>query len=318
MTENNSPDLALGTAPIGNQFAEVVEDAAQAVLEEAWSLGIRHFDTAPHYGLGLSERRLGAFLRTKPRDEFTVSTKIGRMLVPSPELAGRLDDDGFAVPATVRRVWDFSTDAVRRSLGESLERLGLDGVDTLYIHDPERSDVGLGAALATSLPAVAALRDAGVVRRIGIGTMVADTVVTGARTGLLDEVMIASRLTLADSSALDAAVPACAESGVDVVAAAVFNSGLLAQNEPPAAARYDYQVAPPEVLERVRSITAVCRDHGVDLPTAALHFPLRHGARVVVVGANAPGQLTENRARLDTVVPDELWADLAEQGLAPA
>jgi len=309
-----APELAFGAAPIGNLFAELADDTVLAVLEEAWSVGIRHFDTAPHYGLGLSERRLGAFLRTKPRGEFTVSTKVGRLLVPAPEREGRLDDQGYAVPGTLRRAWDFSADGVRRSLEASLDRLGLDRVDTVYIHDPERSDVGLEAALASGVPAVAELRDEGVTRRVGIGTMVNDTVVAAVATGALDEAMIAGRLTLADASALSAAVPAAREQGVDVVAAAVFNSGLLSTPEP--AGRFDYGEVPPEVLTRVRRIAAVCRGHGVELPTAALHFPGRHGARAVVVGANAPGQLTENRARLDAPVPDELWVELAAEGLA--
>jgi D-threo-aldose 1-dehydrogenase len=306
--------LAFGTAPLGNMFVELSEDDAFAVLEDAWAAGIRSFDTAPHYGLGLAERRLGAFLRTRPRDEFTISTKVGRLLVPSPEGAGRLDDQGFVVPATLTRAWDFSADGVRRSLDSSLERLGLDRVDTVYIHDPERSELGCDAALAVAVPAVVALREEGVVARVGVGTMVNDTVVGAARTGALDVAMIAGRLTLADHGALEAAVPACRAAGLDIAAAAIFNSGLLSTPEP--AGRFDYGEVPPAVLERVRRIAAVCRNHGVELPTAALHFPLRHGAASVVVGANAPGQIAQNRARLEQQVPEALWDELAAEGLA--
>ncbi|GAA4161946.1 aldo/keto reductase [Gryllotalpicola daejeonensis] len=307
--------LAFGGAPLGNMFAELSEEDAFAALEDAWAAGIRYFDTAPHYGVGLSERRMGAFLRTKPRDEFMLSTKVGRLLVPDPGADGR-DDEGFDVPATTKRRWAFGADDVRRSLDESLERLGLDRVDILYIHDPERSDTGLDAALATAIPAVAALRDEGVVGRVGIGTMVNEAVVTAVRTGALDLAMIANRLTLADHSALEAAVPACREHGVGVVAAAPFNSGLLAHSEP--RGHFDYQDVPSEVLDRVRRIAAICREHGVELPTAALHYPLRFGAETVVVGARRAGQMAENRRRLETPVPEELWSALAARGLIAA
>lgn len=310
--------LALGGAPLGNMFVELSDDDAFAVLDEAWNAGVRYFDTAPHYGLGLSERRVGAFLRTKPREEFVLSTKVGRLVVPNPGGTGFDLDQGFHVPATSKRAWDFTTDGVRRSLDASLERLGLDHVDIVYLHDPERSDVGLEAALATAIPAVAALRDHGVVGRIGIGSMVNEAISAAARTGALDLAMIANRLTLADHSALDSAVPTCRANGVEIVAAAVFNSGLLATSEPESTGHFDYQDAPSEVVERARRLAAVCRGHGVDLPTAALHFPLRHHAAVIVVGANAPGQLTENRARLDAAVPAALWSELANEGLIPA
>jgi D-threo-aldose 1-dehydrogenase len=222
------------------------------------------------------------------------------------------------VRTTLRREWDFSEEGVRASLEESLERLGLDRVDVLYLHDPERSDIGLEAALETSIPALAALRDEGAVDRIGIGTMVNEAVVAAVRTGALDLAMIANRVTLADHSALEAAVPACAAAGVGVVAAAVFNSGLLANPRPDASGRFDYADASPEVLARVGRLAAVCANHGTDLPTAALHFPIRAGARAVVVGGNAPGQIAQNRARFEAPVPEALWAELAAEGLIAA
>ncbi|GAA4168528.1 aldo/keto reductase [Gryllotalpicola koreensis] len=304
--------LGFGVASLGNLFMELSDERAFEILDEAWAAGIRSFDTAPHYGLGLSERRIGTFLATKPRDEFVLSTKVGRLLEPDPGADG-LDDEGFRVPATMKRVWGFDADAVRRSLDASLERLGLDRVDIVYIHDPERSDIGLDAALATAVPAVAALRDEGVVGQVGIGTMVNEAVVAAVRTGALDLAMIANRLTLADHSALDEAVPACREHGVGVVAAAVFNTGLLAHAEPHG--RFEYADADPQLLRRVRRIAAVCASHGVDVPTAALHYPLRRGAQTVVVGANGPGQIAQNAARLETHVPEELWAELEADGL---
>src|SRR5687767_14581225 len=168
------------------------DEDAWAVLEAAWDGGIRSFDTAPHYGLGLSERRLGAFLATKPRADYVVSTKVGRLLRPSPETADRLDDENqFAVPASLRRVWDFSADGVRASLEESLERLGLSEVDILYLHDPEEHD--LAADLSTGVPAVAALRDEGLVKAVGIGSKSNGALLASVRTGPLDLAMVAGR-----------------------------------------------------------------------------------------------------------------------------
>lgn len=308
--------LGFGGAPLGNMFVEVSDEDAFAVLDEAWNAGVRYFDTAPHYGLGLSERRLGAFLQTKPRDEYVLSTKVGRLVVPNAGGASVDLDSEFRVPATSRRAWDFSADGVRRSLDASLDRLGLDRVDILYLHDPERSDVGLDRALETATPALRALRDQGMVGRIGIGSMVNTAIVAAVRTGALDLAMVANRLTLLDHSALDEVAPVCAAARVELVAAAVFNSGLLATDE--ATGHFDYREAPAEMVEQARRIAAVCRNHGVELPTAALQFPLRHGAAAVVVGANAPGQLTQNVSRLDVSVPDALWAELAAEGLAPA
>jgi len=309
--------LGYGAANVGNLDRELGDDEAAAVLEAAWQAGVRYFDTAPHYGLGLSERRLGAFLRGKPRDEFVLSTKVGRLLVPDPAGASRTDAaNGFQVPADLRRVWDFSAEGIRRSIADSLDRLGLDHVDIAYLHDPERSDVGLHAALETGIPALVALRAEGVVARIGVGSMVNATLLAAVRTGALDLAMVAGRLTLADPSALAEVVPECRARGVGLVAAEVFNSGMLAGTEP--SPRFDYAEADRELLARVRRVAAVCADHGVELPVAALRFPLEHGALTDVVGADRPEQVHENRRRLEAVVPQALWDDLAEQGLVAA
>lgn len=307
--------FALGTANLGNLYAPMDDEQARAVLEAAWECGIRYFDTAPHYGLGLSERRLGAFLATKPREEFAVSTKVGRLLVPDPAGAARLDDaNQFHVPADHRRVWDFSADGVRRSLGESLARLGLDSVDILYLHDPEEYD--LEAALAEGLPALTALRDAGVVPAVGVGSKSAGALAAGARSGLLDLLMVAGRFTLLDQTALDDVLPECRDRSLAVAAAGVFNSGLLATPSPSESARYEYAAVPREVLIRAREIAAVCAAFGVDLPTAALHYPLREPVvRTVVVGGATPGEVRQNHARLQTSVPAELWRTLRDKGL---
>ncbi|GHE78640.1 oxidoreductase aryl-alcohol dehydrogenase like protein [Amycolatopsis deserti] len=308
--------FALGAANLGNLYVPMSDEQAHAVLEAAWDCGIRYFDTAPHYGLGLSERRLGAFLAGKPRAEFVVSTKAGRLLVPDPDGADRLDEaNQFAVPADHRRVWDFSADGVRRSLDESLTRLGLDSVDVVYLHDPEEYD--LGPALASGLPALARLRDEGVVRAIGVGSKSVAALTAAARFGIADLLMVAGRFTLLDQSALDEVLPECRTRSIGVAAASVFNSGLLATPEP--AGRYEYAAAPPDVLVTAREIAAVCAEFGVDLPTAALHFPLRDPAvRAVVAGAATPEEVRQNAGRLAATVPDEVWTTLRDKGLIRA
>ncbi len=310
--------LGLGAANVGNLYRAMTDDEAWQVLQAAWDAGIRYFDTAPHYGLGLSERRLGAFLAGKPRAEYVVSTKVGRLLRPSPETADLLDDaNQVAVPAATRRVWDFSADGVRRSLDESLERLGLDRVDVLYLHDPEEYD--LHAALASGLDALAALRAEGLVTAIGVGSKSTAALLAAVRTGALDLLMVAGRYTLVEQPAVDEVIPECRARGVGVVAAAVFNTGLLAAPGPAAGARYEYASVPVDVLDRARRIERVCAEYGVPLPVAALRFPLREPAvRAVVVGAAEPAHVRENAARMTVDVPDELWDRLAAEGLVRA
>ena len=308
--------VGLGTAVLGNLYRAFTEEEAWEVLEAAWAIGVRHYDTAPHYGLGLAERRLGAFLATRPREEFVVSTKVGRLLRPNPGGAGSLDDaHDFVVPADLRRVWDLSADGVRRSLAESLQRLGLDRVDVLYLHDPEAHDLRQG--ITEALPALAALREERQVGAVGVGSMATEALLAGAETGGLDLLMVAGRWTLADQSAGDAVLPACQAHGTAVVAAAVFNSGLLATDAPGAADRFDYGPVAAGLLARVQRVAELCTDHGVALRTAALHYPLLHPAvRAVVVGGATPDQVRDNVARLALPVPPELWTALREEGLA--
>jgi D-threo-aldose 1-dehydrogenase len=298
--------LGHGAANVGNLYRPMTDEDARAVLEAAWESGVRYFDTAPHYGLGLSERRLGAFLATKPRAEYVVSTKAGRLLRPSPETAGRLDDENqFAVPAALRRVWDFSAGGIRASLEESLERLGLSEVDILYLHDPDEHD--LAADLATGVPAVAALRDEGLVRAVGIGSKSTEALLAAVRTGALDLVMVAGRYTLLEQAG--DVVTACRETGVGIVAAAIFNSGLLSTPRP--GGRYEYGAVPPELLARAERIAEVCERHGVSLPEAALQFPLRVPAvRSVVAGAATAEQVRANARRMEADIPEALWDEL--------
>ncbi|GAA3140755.1 aldo/keto reductase [Planomonospora alba] len=302
----------LGGGPIGNLFTAVDDATARAAVDAAYEAGIRLFDTAPHYGLGLSERRLGAALAGRPRGSYTLSTKVGRLLVPAEDGGGgRTDDEGFAVPAALRRVRDYSRDGVRRSLEESLRRLGLDAVDIVLIHDP---DDHWEQAVSEAYPALAELRDQGVVRAIGAGMNQWEMLARFVRETDMDVVMLAGRYTLLDRSAERGLLPLCAERGVAVLAGGVFNSGLLATREP--AGTYDYVPAPGPLLERARRIAAVCERHGVTLPQAALAFPLRHPAVAsVVFGARSAAEVARNAALAAAPVPDDLWAELAAEGL---
>lgn len=312
------PALGYGAANLGNLFRPLSDDQAWAVLDAAWESGIRFFDTAPHYGLGLSEVRLGAFLQTKPREEYVLSTKVGRLLRPNPDHDGGLDiANDFHVPDDLRRVWDLSADGIRASLSESRERLGIERIDLLYLHDPERHDLDL--ALAEALPALEQLRADGEVAAIGIGSMVSDALAAAVRSADLDLIMVAGRYTLLEQPAAAEVLPACREKGTGIVAASVFNSGLLASNEPRRDGRYEYGQLPDELLDRLVRIARVCAEHDVPLPAAALQFPLRSDVvRSVVVGGSRPEQLRQNAEWASATVPAQLWSALAAEGLIPA
>ncbi|MEO3754153.1 aldo/keto reductase [Streptomyces sp. B6B3] len=308
-------ELGFGAAQLGNLYHPTSDEEAAGAVATSWDAGVRYFDTAPHYGLGLSERRLGAALAGRPRAEFVVSTKVGRLLVPSPDTANRLDEQGFAVPATLRREWDFSRDGVLRSLEGSLERLGLDRVDVVYLHDP---DDHFAEASTTGVAALVELRDQGVVGAIGAGMNSAAPLAEFVRRCDVDVVMVAGRYTLLDQSALDDLLPLAAERGVGVVAAGVYNSGLLGSRRPAPGARYDYQPAPAALLARVHALADRCEEHGVTLPEAAVAYPLRHPAVAsVVLGTRTPRHSETNAARYRAHLPEALWAELAEADLIP-
>jgi D-threo-aldose 1-dehydrogenase len=294
-----------GAAPIAGLFTPVSEETAAATLAAAWAAGIRAFDTAPHYGVGVSERRLGSFLAGYPRDAFTVSTKVGRLLVPA---AGDVQgEDGFYGIPPLTRVRDYSRDGVRRSLEESLERLGLDRVDIALIHDP---DDFMEQAAGDAYPALAELRAQGVVRAIGAGMNSASALAWLAERCDLDCVLVAGRYTLLDQAAATDLFPVCQRRGVAVLAAGVFNSGILAG--PDVGGTYDYAPAPPAVLARARRMRDACARHGVPLPAAALQFPVRNPAvTAAVVGARSPEEITQDVSYLSTHVPDALWSELA-------
>ncbi|MRX44737.1 aldo/keto reductase [Agromyces kandeliae] len=306
-------ELGFGAAQLGNLYRPTGDDEARAAVDAAWAAGIRYFDTAPHYGLGLSERRLGEALRDRPRDEFVLSTKVGRLLVPSGSPEGTMDDGGFAVPATLRREWDLSRDGIRRSVDESLERLGLDRIDIAYLHDPD--DHG-SQAHAEAIPALIELRDEGVVGAIGAGMNQSAMPTEFVRRHDVDLIMLAGRYTLLEQGALDDLLPLALERGVGIVAAAVYNSGLLSKPRPAADATYDYGPAPADVLARANAIADVCEEFGLSLPDAAVAFPLRHPAVVsVVVGMRTADQVASTADRYRAEIPEEFWRALSRRGL---
>jgi len=306
-------ELGLGAAQFGNLYRETTDGEAQSAADAAWDAGIRYFDTAPHYGLGLSERRLGAALAGRNRSDYVVSTKVGRLLVPSPDSADRLDDDGFIVPAASRREWDFSRDGILRSFEGSLQRLGLDRVDILYLHDPDNH---WDSASTQGIDTLIELRDQGVVGAIGAGMNQSAMLAEFVRRCDVDIVMLAGRFTLLEQGALDDLLPLAIERNVAVVAAAVYNSGLLGSPRPDADARYDYAYAPPELIARANAIADVCERYGVTLPEAAIAYPLRHPAVVsVVLGMRTASQVASNVSRYDAEIPAALWEELEGEGL---
>lgn len=305
--------LGLGAAALGNLYAEMTDDDAHAIVAGMWDGGVRYFDTAPHYGLGLSERRLGQALASYRRDEYLISTKIGRLLEPNPGGTGM--DVSFVVKADQRRRWDFTRDGVLRSLEDSLARMSLDRVDVLYIHDPEDH---LEVAIEQALPALVELRESGVVAAIGVGSTNVSAITAVIETGGIDIAMVAGRYTLLEQPANAQLLPAALRHGVRVVAVGVYNSGLLATPEPDPNSTYEYGAVPPQVLARAQQIARICRDHGVALPHAAVQFPLRHQAVAnVTVGIGRPEFVPATLERAGTEVPQELWASLAAEGLIP-
>jgi D-threo-aldose 1-dehydrogenase len=300
-------ELSFGGAAIGNLFTEVTDDDARAAVDAAWAGGIRAFDTAPHYGLGLSERRLGRALKGRPRDEYVLSTKVGRLIEPAPSGTVGPDAEGFAVDGGSVRRFDYSADGVRRSLEESLTRLGLDRVDIALIHDPDDFEE---QAFREAYPALEKLRAEGVVRAIGAGMNQAEMLTRFVRDTDVDAVLVAGRYTLLDQSAARELLPAAAERGVSVIAGGVFNSGLLANPAP--GATYDYAAAPDALLARALELRAVCERYGVPLRAAAARFPLTHPAvATVLLGMRSAAEVTDALAMRAVSIPGGLWDALA-------
>jgi D-threo-aldose 1-dehydrogenase len=307
--------LGFGASAIGNLYRETSHEEAAEAVAASWAAGIRYFDTAPHYGLGLSEARLGAALREHPRDAYVISSKVGRLLVENPTPRGA-DGEGFAVPDTLRRQWDFSRDGVLRSIEATLSRTGLDRLDLVYVHDP---DEHWHQAADEAMAALAELRDQGVVGAIGAGMNQTRLLARFLCETAADVVMLAGRYTLLDQSALDDVLPAAARLGKSVVAVGVFNSGLLSHDRPPAGPRYDFQDAPPSLVERAGRLADVCEAFGTTLPAAAIAFPFTHSAVVnVTVGMRNAAQVARTTGLIRRPVPAGLWAALRGEGLIRA
>jgi D-threo-aldose 1-dehydrogenase len=304
--------LGLGCAQLGNLYRSMSDETATDIVEAAWTHGIRYFDTAPHYGLGLSERRLGAALAGRPRDEYVLSTKVGRLLEENPAYAGERDTaGGFDVPATLVRRLDYSRDGVLRSLESSMDRLGVDRIDIAFVHDAENH---VEEALAGAIPTLIELREQGVLSGVGLGMNYADVLAEFIRRSDVDTVMVAGRYTLLEQPALDELLPLCVSRGVSVMAAGVFNSGILASPKP--GGTYNYASAPSALVEKAQRIADVCARFDVELPAAAIALPAVHPAVAsVVLGASSVAQVESNAARAAADVPTALWTALIDEGL---
>ncbi len=301
-------ELGFGGASIEFAGDPAGDDRAAKVLETAWQAGIRHFDTAPHYGLGVSERRTGRFLKTKPRDSFTVSTKVGRLIVDT--------DNG------PDRVFDYSYDGIMRSHAESLERLGLDRVDILFVHDIALDGVGpngrnhMHELLTSGWRALEELRGSGAISAFGLGVNEVEVCIEIMKKAALDVILLAGRYSLLDPQANEELIGRCLYKGTSFVLAGVFNTGILATGAVPGA-RYQYRPASEAMLEKTRKIEAVCREFGVPLPAAALQFAKYHPVvSTILVAAQEPAKLQANLENYRFPIPQAFWLRLAELGLA--
>ena len=311
--------MGFGGAPLGSMRTIVSDDAAAATLGAAWAAGIRYYDTAPWYGRGLSEQRLGSFLKAQPRDQFVLSTKVGRVLRPAGDPAA-FDPAPWAGGLPFEVVFDYSYDGIMRSFEDSLHRLGLTSVDLLLIHDLDSGHHGQAleahwAQLAASgWRALTTLKDSGAISGIGAGINSAGYVARFLEFDI-DFFLLASPYTLLDQSALEIELPLCVDLGVGAVIGAVFNSGILATGLTDHA-QYNYGDADHVVLDKVRRLLSVCERHETSLRAAALQFPLGHpSVAAVIPGAFLPEQLLQNVEDFQRVIPDAFWKDLKSEKL---
>lgn len=295
--------LSLGTAAIGGLYTSVSDEDCTETILTAVDNGINFIDTAPHYGKGTSERRIGRALAGRDRSTFVISTKIGRLLVPS-----TTDIDDFFMDAdnTVERKFDFSASGVRQSLEGSLQRLGMDSVEVLFIHDP---DENADAAIIEAFPELERMRSEGIIKAIGVGMNQCETPTRVIKETDIDMVLIAGRYSLLDQRALIELLPTAVERNVDIIAAGVFNSGILAN--PVKGATYDYVPASDELLAKAVRIREVLDGYGVSLTSAALQFPLRHPAvKSVLVGCRSAAEVKRNIEAFNTPIDNKVWDDL--------
>jgi D-threo-aldose 1-dehydrogenase len=312
--------FGFGASGLGTLTWDIPDDVAQAILEEAWACGFRYYDTSPLYGFGLSELRLGRFLRNMPRAEYLLSTKVGRYFV-APKRGEIPDRGGWVRPLPLKPVLDYGYDGVMRSLEQSFNRLGAASIDMVYLHDLDRRNLGddfgrhYRDAVEGGYKALDELRRSGEVAAIGVGLNEADVAADLIGDTDLDIVMLAGRYTLLEQPALADFLPKAQARGVGVVDVGVFNSGILVK-PPEAGVHYDYAAAPLAVIERARAIAAVCAEFSVPMPAAAVHFPFGHPAiKSVVVGMSRLKAVRENKAWYDTAIPPALWSALKDRGL---
>ena len=312
--------LGFGSAPLGDIYEVLDDQTAIDTVETAAKTGVTFFDTAPLYGQGSAEHRVGTALRRRPQGSFVLSTKVGRMLSPAP--AGRVRSSRYVGGLEFNVTNDYSYDAAMRSHEASLQRLGLPKVDVVLIHDadawthgPVEGPKRYAEAMGGAYKALEKLRSEGVIKGIGIGV---NDPVYAARyltEGDFDCFLIAGRYSLLEQPALAEVLPIAQRRNLGVILGGVFNSGILATG-PIAGARYNYTPAPPEILRKVESIERVCGAHGVPLATAAMHFCLGHPAvSSLALGAVSPAEVERNVAAMSTPVPAALWADLVAEGL---
>jgi D-threo-aldose 1-dehydrogenase len=311
--------LGLGSAPLGGLFNPVPDATAHAVVQHAYDLGLRFYDTAPLYGYGSAEQRMGHVLKQQPRQEFTLATKVGRLIRPREAAGGSLDAAGadqFLDAPPLVPVFDFSYDATMRSFEESLERLGVDRIDVLHIHDPDDYH---DQAISGAYKALDKLRSEGTIGAVGSGMNQAEMLARFAREADFDCFLVAGRYTLLDQAALPELLPICEQKGIAIIIGGVYNSGILANLGDPARETFNYQTAERQWVEKARAIDAVCRRHNVPIQAAALQFPLAHPAvAVVLTGARTTEELDQNVTFMQHPIPADLWAELKSGGLLPA
>ncbi|MGA2211543.1 MAG: aldo/keto reductase [Acidimicrobiales bacterium] len=299
--------LGLGGAPIGNLFTGVSDEQARSAVDAAWDAGIRYFDTAPLYGHGLSEQRLGRALAGRPRDDYVLSTKVGYALRPP---AAEPAPSVFADVDALETYFDYSRDAVLRSFEASLDRLCVDRIDVVLVHDPDDHE---HEALEQAFPTLVTLRDEGVIAAVGCGMNQSAMLERFVERVDLDCVLLAGRYSLLDRSGGAALLPACATRGIGVILGGVFNSGILV--DPEGSPTYDYEDAPVALIARAQALKALCEAHGTTLPAAALQFAMRHPAvTAVLVGARSAGELVADVDAASMAIDETLWGEIEALG----
>jgi len=318
-------ELGLGTSPLGENWDIIEEGEARSLLAAAWDGGVRYFDTSPWYGKGQSEHRVGRAFYRQPRDQFVISSKIGRVL-RRPLKAGKFERGEWLGGLEFDAVFDYSYDGIMRSFEDSLQRLGINSIDVLLIHDLDtwhfklESKVGayMNQLFTSGWRALEELRDQGVIKGIGAGFNTMGTIPRYLDMFDMDFFLIAMRYTLLEQDVLDVEFPRCAERGVGIVIGGTYNSGILATGAVPHA-MHNYSPAKPEILERVARMEAVCKRHNVPLPAAALQFPLGHPiVAAVIPGAISRRQVEQNLAAFNHPIPADLWAELKHEKLLRA